>query len=87
MSQKTYDKLNETQRIAVWRAAEIAKTEERRQNGLNEKAILAELAEKGMVINNVNDPAAFRAKVSSVYDMFRPKIGNDLLNMALEEVK
>jgi TRAP-type transport system periplasmic protein len=87
MSQKTYDKLNETQRIAVWRAAEIAKTEERRQNGLNEKAILAELAKKGMIINNVNDPAAFRAKVGNVYDMFRPKIGSDLLNMALEEVQ
>lgn len=88
MSQKTYDKkLNEAQRIAVWRAAEMAKTVERMMSGENEKAILAELKQKGMTINAVDDPAAFRAKVGKVYDMFRPKIGNDLMNMALEAVK
>lgn len=87
MAQKTYDKLSEAQRIVVWRAAEIAKTEERKQSGVNEKAILTELAKKGMTINAVDDPAAFRAKVGKVYDMFRPKIGDDLVNMALEAVK
>jgi tripartite ATP-independent transporter DctP family solute receptor len=87
MSQKTYDKLSEPQRIAVWRAAEIAKTEERKQSAVNEKAIIEELAKKGMTVNSIDDPAAFRAKVGKVYDMFRPKIGDDLLNMALEAVK
>jgi TRAP-type transport system periplasmic protein len=87
MSKKTYDKLNSAQQIAVWRAAEMAKTEQRKQNAANLNAILDELKGKGMKINAVDDPAAFRGKVGKVYDMFRPKIGSDLVDQALEAVK
>lgn len=87
MARKTYDKLSEDLKIVVWRAAEIAKTEQRKQNAINEKAILSELAAKGMTVNKVDDPAAFRGKVGKVYDMFRPKIGSELLDQALAAVK
>lgn len=87
MSKETYDKLTSSQQIAVWRAAQISIIEQRKQSAANLNAILAELKGKGMMINTVDDPAAFRAKVGPVYDMFRPQIGSELLDQALEAVK
>lgn len=87
MSKKTYDKLNSEQQIAVWRAAEIAKTEQRKKSAANLAEIIGELKSKGMKVNDVADPAAFRGKVGKVYDMFRPKIGDELIDQALMAVK
>jgi TRAP-type C4-dicarboxylate transport system substrate-binding protein len=40
-----------------------------------------------MVINEVEDPAAFRSLVRPVYDEFRDSIGSDLLDAALAAVQ
>jgi tripartite ATP-independent transporter DctP family solute receptor len=87
MAKKTWDKLNPDQRLAALRATEAAKTVQRAQNAKNLDALIAEIEQKGMKVNTIANPAEFRAKVGKVYDMFRDKIGADLLERALAAVK
>ena len=87
MAKKTWDKLTPAQQLAVMRATEAAKTVQRSENAKNLDVLIADLKKKGMKVNDVANPAEFRGKVSKVYDMFRDKIGADLLNRALVAVK
>ncbi len=86
ISKKTYDELTPEQRIAVWRAAEIAKTNERALNARNVEMLVADLKERGMTVNDVEDVAAFREKVKPVYEEFRDDIGPELMDATLAAV-
>lgn len=87
MAKKTWDKLTPTQRLAVSRATEVAKTVQRAENAKNLGVLIEDLKKKGMKINAIANTADFREKVSKVYDMARDKIGADLLNRTLAAVK
>lgn len=87
ISKKTYEKLSGAQQEAVRKAAEMAIAAQRQQNATNITELLDQLKGQGMQVNDVADAAAFRGKVTGVYDMFRDKIGADLMDEALAAVQ
>lgn len=87
MSQKVFDKLSAANQKAVQEAAKAAIAAQRKMNAANEEKIKETLANKGMKINKIKDPAAFRAKVGPVYDEFKPSIGADIMDQVLAAVK
>jgi len=87
MSKRRYNSLTPDQQIAVKKAARKAINEERRMNTENVKILIDKIKEKGMKVNQVRDPKAFRAKVKPVYDKFRSTIGSELFDSVLAEVK
>jgi tripartite ATP-independent transporter DctP family solute receptor len=87
MSKRRYNSLTPDQQKAVRKAGRKAVVEARRLNTKNAEELIAKLKAKGMQVNNVKDPKAFRAKVRPVYEKFRPTIGSELLDRVLAEVK
>ncbi|CAM4101883.1 TRAP transporter substrate-binding protein [Bordetella tumulicola] len=80
------DKLEPAQRDAVISAARKATLEQRQVTEENSKKLAAALEKKGMTLNTITDPAAFRKKVQPVYEEFKPRIGSDILDAALAQV-
>jgi len=87
ISQKAWEKLTEPQKKAVQTAAAAAIKAQRSANAANEEQIKAALAAKGMQINKIKDPAAFRAMVAPVYKEFRNSIGPELMDGVLKAVQ
>lgn len=87
MSKRRYNSLTPDQQKAVRKAGRKAVVEARRLNTKNVEELIDKLKAKGMQVNNVKDPKAFRAKVKPVYEKFRPTIGSELLDRVLAEVK
>jgi len=87
MSERRFNSLTSAQQTAVRKAARKAIDEERRMNAENVKILTDKIKEKGMNVNQVKDPKAFRAMVKPVYDEFRPSIGSELLDHVLAAVK
>lgn len=85
-SKRFIDKLDPKQRAAVLDAARTATLKQRQASDSNAAAMVGVLSKKGMIVNEIASPAAFRAKVGPVYEKFRPQIGSDLLDMALKQV-
>ena len=86
MAERTYDKLPDDVRDAVIKAGKSAIETQRVAVAAAEEQVVAALREKGMQINDIDDVAAFRAKVGPVYEQFKPTIGADLLDSALNAV-
>ncbi|MFA7670032.1 MAG: TRAP transporter substrate-binding protein [Burkholderiaceae bacterium] len=80
------DRLDADKRDAILDAAQKATLEQRATSLKNATAMVGTLREKGMEVNEIKDPAAFRAKVTPVYERFRKDIGGDLLDEALAQV-
>lgn len=87
VSKRTLGKLTAEQRSAVTEAAKVAVAEQRKVNFEHTQQMIEVLKGKGMVVNAVNDPAAFRKAVLPVYEKFRASIGPELLASALDQVK
>ncbi|KYO51741.1 TRAP transporter substrate-binding protein DctP [Tistrella mobilis] len=86
ISKRSFEKMTREQQEAVLRAAPKAIAAQRAQVAENTTRIIEELKAAGMTVNEINDPAAFRAKVTGVYDRFKPRIGAELMDKALAEV-
>ncbi|WP_372053874.1 TRAP transporter substrate-binding protein [Tistrella mobilis] len=86
ISKRTFDKMTKEQQDAVLRAAPKAIAAQRAEVAENTTKIIEELKAAGMTVNEINDPAAFRAKVTGVYDRFKPRIGAELMDKTLAEV-
>jgi tripartite ATP-independent transporter DctP family solute receptor len=86
VSKRTMAKLTAEQRKAVLESGKRAVTEQREANGEQVRKLLAVLEGKGMQINTVADPAAFRKAVAPVYEKYRAAIGSDLLDLVLKQV-
>ncbi|MGV3570919.1 MAG: TRAP transporter substrate-binding protein [Ramlibacter sp.] len=87
ISKRALAKLSADQRKAVLDAGRLATEQQRKANYEHTEKMIGILQGKGMTVNKVNDPAAFRKAVAPVYEKFKPGIGPDLLNAALEQVK
>jgi tripartite ATP-independent transporter DctP family solute receptor len=87
MSKSKFNSLSPEQQTAVRKAARKAIEEERRMNTENVKSLISKIQEKGMKVNKLEDPSAFREKVKPVYEKFRSSIGSDILDAVLSEVK
>ncbi len=84
ISKRTMAKLTEDQRKAVVEAGKVATAQQRKANSEQTARMIGILKGKGMTVNAVNDPAAFRKAVAPMYEKYRAAIGSDLLNATLE---
>lgn len=80
MSAKAFKKLGGDDRKIVRQAARTACDEQRKFNARMEDKDIETLKAKGMTVNDVSAPAAFRDKMRPVYDEYRPKIGAELMD-------
>jgi tripartite ATP-independent transporter DctP family solute receptor len=87
VSNKALAKMSPEQRKSLLDAAQIAVAQQRKVNFDQTQQMIEVLKGKGMQVNAVTDPAAFRKAVAPVYEKFKPSIGAELLNMALDQVK
>lgn len=86
MSKRTWDGLSAEQQKAVGAAARTAIEKERAANAENVRQLVEKLKTEGMAVNPVKDPAAFRQKVTPVYDEFRTSIGEDVYNLVMGQM-
>ncbi|MBS0437659.1 MAG: DctP family TRAP transporter solute-binding subunit, partial [Proteobacteria bacterium] len=87
MSKRRFDRFSAEQKAMIVQAATAAALGQRKTNAANEEQTLAQLKAKGLKVNTVADPAAFRRKVQPIYDKLRPSIGAELMDAALKEVR
>ncbi len=87
MSGKLFDSMSAEDQGIVKAAARQACSEQRAFAQEQEKAIIADLVSKGMVVNDIADPSAFQSRMEPLYDEYRPKIGSDLMDRWLAAVK
>lgn len=87
VSKKVFDKMSPELQAAMRKAGKSATIEQRKQAAANETKVIENLKSKGMAVNEVADPAKFRAAVAPVYARFKASIGGDLLDKALAAVK
>lgn len=86
ISSRAFGRLSDADKKLVLDAGQTACVEQRKFNAAEEEKNIADLKAKGMAINAVKDPAAFRSKMRPVYDEYRPKIGGDLMDRWLVAV-
>jgi tripartite ATP-independent transporter DctP family solute receptor len=87
MSKRIYDKLPANLKKAVRDAAVTATAEQRKASATNARELVAALQAKGMKVNPIADPAAFRGSVKSMYEKYRTSIGADVMDEALANLK
>ncbi|HLR12960.1 MAG TPA: TRAP transporter substrate-binding protein, partial [Burkholderiaceae bacterium] len=78
-NKRKLDSYEPAQKQAILDAARDAAVEQRRITAEIIDTLTGTLAEKGMEVNEISDPASFREKVTPVYEEFRDRIGSDLL--------
>ncbi|MFA8385387.1 MAG: TRAP transporter substrate-binding protein [Pelagibaca sp.] len=86
MSERSFEGLPQDVQQAVLEAGEAAIEAQRAAVAAAEAEVVQALQDKGMEINDIEDVAAFRARVIPVYERFEPTIGSDLLDAALAAV-
>jgi len=86
MSERSFEGLPEDIQQAVLDAGEAAIDAQREAVAAAEADVVAALEAAGMEINDIEDVAAFRARVVPVYERFEDSIGADLLETALQAV-
>lgn len=87
MAKRTYGKLTREQQQMFRQAALAASKAQRDNNAKREAAMLDGLKQRGMQVNAVKDISEFRDRVKPVYDQFRDRIGSDVMDAILAEVK
>jgi len=83
MADRTYDRLSEEHQAAVREAASRAVARQREQVGELQARTLHILRENGMKVNVVENRSAFRERVKPVYEEFRSRIGDDIMDRVL----
>lgn len=84
ISKRTINSLPEDMQEVVHEAATEAIRRQRKTMAANNEALLEQIAQQDMKINDIEDVSAFRDKVMPVYDEYRDSIGGELLDRALE---
>jgi tripartite ATP-independent transporter DctP family solute receptor len=87
VSKKVFDKMPPEMQAAMRKAGRSATIEQRKQAAENERKVVEALKSKGLAINEISDPAKFRASVAPVYERFKASIGGDLLDKTLAAMK
>ena len=87
MSASKFEGLSEEDQKIVREAAQTACEKQREFNAKAEAENIASLESKGMEVNETSDPAAFRERMRPVYDEYRPKIGEELMDQWMAEVE
>jgi tripartite ATP-independent transporter DctP family solute receptor len=87
VSKRSLAKLSAEQHKAVVDAAGAAIAEQRAAAGAAARALITGLERKGMKVNKVADPEAFRTAVAPVYDKFAKANGDELLKLVRADLK
>jgi tripartite ATP-independent transporter DctP family solute receptor len=82
-AKRSFDRLPEDLRAVVRESAAAATATQRAASLANARTITESLRGKGMAVNPVADPAAFRQAVLPMYESFRGAIGADIVQEAL----
>lgn len=83
MAKRSHDRLAPDLRAAVREAGVAATARQRTAAAANARALVGALGQRGMAVNEVADPAAFRRAVLPMYESFRGAIGADIVRDAL----
>ena len=86
MSKQAFSRLSSEQQNAVRTAARKAIERQRAEVAKNEQALIEKIKAKGMAVTEIADTGAFRDEVRPVYEEYRPRIGEDLVDRAMELV-
>ena len=86
MSEAVWSKLTEEQQNVLMEAANKASKEARQQVYANENKFLDEMAAAGCQVNDISDPAEFRAAAQSVYDKAQTEVSPELWNMVMSKI-
>jgi tripartite ATP-independent transporter DctP family solute receptor len=86
-SKRSLEKLSDENQEIVRKAARLAIDRQRVKSAKNSEEIIELLKAEGMQVNSINNPKEFRSLVTEIYDEFRGKIGEDLVEQALAEVQ
>ena len=87
ISKRVFYKLDDDQQDAVRKAATLAIERQREVVRQNTENMIASLKQEGMEVNETEDPAAFRNLVGDVYEKFKPEIGAELFDRALNNLQ
>jgi tripartite ATP-independent transporter DctP family solute receptor len=68
----------------VEEAAQEAAQKQRKNNAENLTALIKELEDRGIKVNELENPAEFKEAVTHIYEEFSDEIGKDLVEKALE---
>lgn len=86
ISKDLFDNMTPEEQNAVRNAVKTAVDIERAHFEGKMQEFVDLLKAEGMAVNKIKDPAAFRAKMSDLYSEFRPKIGAEVFDVAMEAV-
>lgn len=84
MSGKLWDSLSADDQAIVRAAAERACVEQHAFSRESAAKVIGLMKEKGIQVNGIADPAAFQARMQPLYDEYRPKIAEGLMDRWLE---
>jgi tripartite ATP-independent transporter DctP family solute receptor len=87
ISKKLFDSLTPKEQKAIQNAVNTAVKIERAHFEGKTGEFIELLKADGMEVNAIKDPRAFRDRMSDLYTEFRPKIGADVFDAAMEAVK
>lgn len=87
MSKRTFDKLPKGLQAVVLEAGRSSLEPQRKTVAANVAVLTANLEKKGMKVNRVNDMAAFRDAMKPVYEKYRSRVGEDMMDGVLAAVK
>lgn len=87
VSKRFFDKLPKDLQAAVVEAAKLATAQQRQASASSQQQILDNLKSKGMQINSVGNPAAFRTAVQPMYEKAKQAVGEKLMQQTLDAVK
>jgi len=86
MAERPFSGLPEDVQQAVLAAGEAAIARQREAIAAVEQDVVDALTGAGMEVNEIEDVAAFRARVAPVYEQFEDSIGSELMNAARDAV-
>lgn len=87
MSERSLNKLSPELQEIVMQAGERSTEIQRRESARLNSEVLGKIEAEGMTINKIENVAAFRDKVAQVYETFRPRIGDEIMDTALAAVQ
>lgn len=87
ISKRAFNKLSPEQQKQVMAAGKKATAQQRIKSAENDAALRKVMSDNGMQVNEIADTSAFQKVVAPVYEKYRPKVGPELLDQALNGAK
>jgi tripartite ATP-independent transporter DctP family solute receptor len=83
ISQKKWDTIPKDLQEKLREAGKETVQEQRKKNQENISKIIEEFKEKGVEVNEIDNPQLFKDKVEEIYEQYRDKIGEEIMSKVL----